>query len=341
MDMQNNHHIDLLISKCLSECITSTEKSDLETWLNKDADNRIYFNQVRNIWQTSHPAFSPGSIDVDLAKSKVMRKINKRNWAQDPVMIWWQRIAAVLFLPLLLLMGYLMNQKELLTAEVVYQEIFAPYGMYSKVNLPDGSAVWLNSGSKLKYPVVFKSGERHVYLSGEAYFEVHSDKNNPFIVETNQMRVRATGTAFNVEAYATDSIEAVTLVRGKVNVNMGLLKKVNIQPNERLCLHNSSKNYQVTKCDTYKWCAWKDGVLAFRDDRLDYVFKKIGQKYHVDIVVKDPDIASQLYRATFDGESLDEILSLLKQSAPIQYKRQARIKDPDGQYKKEKIEVFK
>ncbi|MDP4277712.1 MAG: FecR domain-containing protein, partial [Bacteroidota bacterium] len=232
-------------------------------------------------------------------------------------------------------------QKMPMTTQAVYQEVTAPDGMLSQVNLPDGSSVWLNSGSKLNYPVVFKRGERHVYLAGEAYFEVHSDKKHPFIVETNQMKIKATGTAFNVEAYPADTVEAVTLVRGKVAVHMGLMKHVNLHPSERLYYHSQSKEFQVTSGDTYKWCSWKDGILAFRNDRLDYVFKKIGQKFNVEIAVTDPAIASQLYRATFNRESLDVILNLLKQSAPIQYKRQARIKGPDGQYSKEKIEVFK
>ncbi|MDP4278843.1 MAG: hypothetical protein Q8914_14555, partial [Bacteroidota bacterium] len=155
MDMQDNTHIDLLLSKLLSGELTSEEKNDLEAWLNESADNRIYFNQVRNIWHASHPAFPPESINVESAKSRVMKKIVKQNWTKAPVMIWWQRIAAILFLPLLLLMGYLMHQKMPMTTQAVYQEVTAPDGMLSQVNLPDGSSVWLNSGSKLNYPVVF------------------------------------------------------------------------------------------------------------------------------------------------------------------------------------------
>lgn len=338
--MQINSEIDTLIAKYFSEGLTPEEKVVLTTWLNENADGKAYFNQMRNIWQVSRPAFKPETIDSQSAEARVMGKIRNRKWTQTPVLVWWQRVAAIIILPLLLLMGYLMN-RESLTAEVAYQEVFSPSGVRSQISLPDGSKVWLNSGSRLKYPVVFKSGERDVYLSGEAYFEVHSDKSNPFVVATERLKVKATGTAFNVEAYSTDTVVAVTLVHGKVNVNINNEKNIDLAPNQRVCYNNLSGTYRLTEADTYKWCAWRNGVLVFRDDRLDYVFKKIGLMYNVDISVKNPQIASQLYRATFEGESLDEILRLMKMTAPIRYEKIERFKTRKGEFSKEKIEVYK
>jgi len=338
--MQEKSEIDVLIAKLFSETISPEEKNILTTWLNEDADNRVYFDQLRNIWHVSHPAFDPETIDVNMAEKKVMGKIKKCKLTHTSIIMWWQRIAAVLFIPLLFLTIYLINKSAPLAAKVVYQEVFSPYGMRSMVNLSDGTVVWLNSGSKLRYPVTFKDGERYVFLSGEAYFEVHSDKNNSFIVKTGEIKVKATGTVFNVEAYPTDTIVAVTLVRGKVYVNINHSENLEMKPKDRLCYNNNSKSYELTQTDTYKWCAWKDGVLAFRDDRLDYVFKKIGQMYNVDIEVKSPIIASQLYHATFKEESFDEILRLMRMSAPIWYKKTNRVKLPDGQFSKEKIEVY-
>lgn len=339
--MKTNDEIDILISKLLSGNLSSSDKIKLDEWLNISSENRKYFNQMQNLWHLSHPAFNPKSIDVEKATEKVTGKINEQNRVKLPLLVWWQRIAAILIIPLIAFTGYLLNRETELAANDVYQEVFSPFGVRSKINLPDGSMVWLNSGSHLKYPVVFKNGSRNVVLTGEAYFEVQSDKKNPFIVDTEKMSVKATGTAFNVEAYATDTIVAVTLVHGKVDVNIDGRKNINLMPNQRISFNNESSRYELTDTDPYKWCAWKDGILAFRDDRLDYVFKKIGLMYNVDIAVTNKEIASQLYRATFQGESLEEILRLLKLSAPIRYVHTPRVRSANGDFSKEKIEVFK
>lgn len=339
--MKTKDEIDILISKLLSGNLSSSDKIKLDEWLNISSENRKYFNQMQNLWHLSHPAFNPKSIDVEKATEKVTGKINEQNRVKLPLLVWWQRIAAILIIPLIAFTGYLLNRETELAANDVYQEVFSPFGVRSKINLPDGSMVWLNSGSHLKYPVVFKNGSRNVVLTGEAYFEVQSDKKNPFIVDTEKMSVKATGTAFNVEAYATDTIVAVTLVHGKVDVNIDGRKNINLMPNQRISFNNESSRYELTVTDPYKWCAWKDGILAFRDDRLDYVFKKIGLMYNVDIAVTNKEIASQLYRATFQGESLEEILRLLKLSAPIRYVHTPRVRSANGDFSKEKIEVFK
>ena len=85
---------------------------------------------------------------------------------------------------------------------IAYNEVTAPYGMVSSLTLPDSSKVWLNAGSTLKYPTAFTSNVREVEMSGEAYFEVHADKEHPFIVNTGDLKVTATGTAFNICSFA-------------------------------------------------------------------------------------------------------------------------------------------
>lgn len=342
--MQNSS-IDILISRLLSNNITDDERKVLDEWLSESPDNKKYLGQLINIWQSSHPAFDPEEIQMESAIRDIHHKIEAAGSLSQgksfKILVWWQRIAAVLFIPVFVLMGYLLSRDTDFNPQTAYQEVFSPYGVRSKISLPDGSSVWLNSGSKLKYPIEFKSGSRNVSLTGEAFFEVRSDKKNPFVVHTEQMKVEATGTAFNVEAYETDTIVAVTLVHGKVDVDISGRRKLDMQPNQRICFNNLSNKYELSTVDTYKWIAWKDGVLAFRDDRLDYVFKKIGLMYNVEISVKDVDIASQLYRATFEGESLDEILNLLKLSAPIRYEYTKRVKSESGAFTKEKIEVYK
>lgn len=336
-----HEHIEELIIKSFSSEINPEERQILSEWINESSDNEIYYAQLKNIWQASYPAFQITEIDTEKAEQILKHKINN-HWYKKPIFVWWQRVAAIAVIPLIVLSAYLLtNNNSLNNTEFVYQEVVSPPGVNSKINLPDGSIAWLNSGSTLKYPATSQKNNRNVYLSGEAYFEVKSDKDNPFTVTTEQISVKATGTAFNVEAYPADSIAAVTLIEGKVSVNITGGDEINMQPNQRINYNNKSRVYQLNDVAPYKWYAWKDGILMFRNDRLDYVLKRIGLTYNVDIEVKDEEIGASPYRATFQEETIDEILRLMKMTAPIEYKKQGRTMQQDGSYSKEKIEVYK
>lgn len=339
--MQDKLEIEELIVKSFSQSLNPEEKIYLDSWLDESKENKIHFVQLRNIWQVAHPAFNPDEIDAGKAEARVRRKILLQNCTHNSVAIWWQRAAAVLFLPLIILMGYLFFNRSQLKKVIAYQEVTSPFGISSKIELSDGSTVWLNSGSKLKFPVTFESKERKVYLSGEAYFKVHSDKSHPFIVKTCNMQIRATGTQFNVEAYPSGAYTAVTLMEGKVDVNLNKNQKEQLHPDQRIVLNSKTKKYSLVKTDAKNWGMWKEGVLVFRDESLEEVFQRIGRNFNIDIELKDSVLGKQIYRATFEGESLEEILRLLKMTAPIKYKRFGRNKLSDNKFTKERIEVFR
>ena len=280
---------------------------------------------------------------MDSAHRKVMEQILHQN---QPVSVrpklsflhYWQQVAAILLLPLLILSAYLYFKPASQIAET-YQELFTPYGTWSVVNLPDGSKVWLNAGSSLKYPTQFNDKQRVVSMQGEAYFEVESDKEHPFIVKTKQLTVEATGTAFNVNAYAPDHVAAVTLVKGKVAVTLDQKKTISLSPGEKIDYNLATSLYNVNKTNTYKWCSWKDGILIFRDDPLEYVFKRLGQTYNVEFILKDAELGKYSYKATFEGESLNEILRLLEMSAPIRCKEVSNRNSNNEKFEKQRIEV--
>lgn len=341
--MTDKDQIQFIISAYLSGKATVEECRKLEEWVKQSPDNNRYFQEMRNIWQVMHPAFNPSEIDVYEAEKNILANIaaTKRNMVRT-ILVYWQRVAAILLLPLLILCTYLyLNKESDLYDTIEYQEVKSPHGTFSEVRLPDGTNVWLNGGSSLKYPLAFRKGERDVFLNGEGYFEVHSDKENPFIVKTDQITLRATGTAFNIEAYNTDSITAVTMVNGKIDVAFGNSSPVAMVRGERASFNNQTKQCLIAKTDPYKWYAWKDGLMIFRDDPLSYVFKRLGLTFNVNIDLKDPSLANAPYRATFEYESLDEILRLLEMSAPLHFKQNKRVKDKNNTYEKQTIEVYK
>ena len=335
--------IEIIISRYLSKEATAEDIKILEDWISATPENYRSFLSQKNVWEVSHPALNPEEIDVDSAHRKVMEQILHPN---QPVSVrpklsflhYWQQVAAILLLPLLILSAYLYFKPASQIAET-YQELFTPYGTWSVVNLPDGSKVWLNAGSSLKYPTQFNDKQRVVSMQGEAYFEVESDKEHPFIVKTKQLTVEATGTAFNVNAYAPDHVAAVTLVKGKVAVTLDQKKTISLSPGEKIDYNLATSLYNVNKTNTYKWCSWKDGILIFRDDPLEYVFKRLGQTYNVEFILKDAELGKYSYKATFEGESLNEILRLLEMSAPIRCKEVSNRNSNNEKFEKQRIEV--
>ena len=341
--MTDKDRIQSIITAYLSNHATAEERRELEDWVKQSPENNRHFQEMRNIWQVMNPPFNPSEIDVYAAEKNILANIaaTKRNITRT-LLLYWQRIAAILIIPLLIISAYLyLNKDNDLYDTVEYQEVKSPHGTFSEVRLPDGTNVWLNGGSSLKYPLAFKKGERNVFLSGEGYFEVHSDKENPFIVKTEQITLQATGTAFNIEAYKTDSITSVTMANGKIDVVFGTSSPIAMMPGERASFNNLTKQCVITHTDPYKWYAWKDGLMIFRDDPLWYVFKRVGQTFNVNIELKDSSLANAPYRATFKNESLDEILRLLKMSAPIRFSQIERTVSSNGTYERQQIEVFR
>lgn len=176
-------------------------------------------------------------------------------------------------------------------------------------------------------------------MQGEAYFEVESDKEHPFIVQTKELTVEATGTTFNVNAYTSDNVTAVTLVKGKIAVTLDKQKTISLSPGEKIDYNPNTSLCNVNKTNTYKWCSWKDGILIFRDDPLEYVFKRLGQTYNVEFILKDSELGKYSYKATFEGESLNEILRLLEMSAPIRCKEVSNRNTNNEKFEKQRIEV--
>jgi ferric-dicitrate binding protein FerR (iron transport regulator) len=296
--------------------------------------------QLIEAFLTRKPAFDPNEIDVSAAERKVLKQID----AAHPLrrfMTYFQRVAAILVVPLIILSAYLMISDADTSGNDVYQEITVPYGMISQVSLPDGSNVWLNGGSTLKYPLRFGNGGRSVLLNGEGYFEVQSDIKNPFTVQTGQMHLTATGTGFNIEAYRTDSFTYVTMVNGKIDVAFNHAKPVAMKAGERISYNSRTGKSEMTATAAYKWYAWKDGLMIFRDDPLSYVFKRLARTFNAGIHIKSPEIASDIYRATFEDESLDEILRLLEKTAPIRFVRHEREMNGSNRYIKKQIDVYK
>ena len=312
--------IEILIVRLFNGTISSEEKERLAVWCGESAENKQTFVRIKNIWDAAHPAFPAQDIYVDQAEAKILRKIRKGKREQTRFLVWWQRAAAVIVIPLLVTSLYLFFNRQSKEDVVSRQEIIVPKGTYTKVTLPDKSTVWLNSGSKLSYSVPFEKSKRETFLEGEAFFEVKANRKRPFIVVTDGISITATGTKFNVDAYLSDTLRTITLEEGRVFIESPQLhKKTEMDINRQFVWNTNTNRYNVHTVDATLYGKWKEGILIFRDETLENIFKRVARTFNVDISVKDPVLAKQRYRATFEQESLNEILELLRMSAPIRY----------------------
>ena len=233
------------------------------------------------------------------------------------------RNTAAILLPLFLVYQYTLYPILKKSGSIVETiTVTSAPGMVTKTILPDGSEVWLNALSSLTYPQRFTEKERRVQLSGEAYFKVTSDKKHRFNVETPQkMVVSAYGTEFNVNAYENEASHEVTLASGQVEISSEIGSKATetLVVDEKAILQVKTGNIHVVTADTYVETAWKDGKMVFRREKLDKIVTRLSRKFGVDIHLEGDRLKEYEYTATFTDETLEDILDLLKRSAPITY----------------------
>ena len=334
---------DNLIVNYLGGKASEDEILKLEAWIRESDENQKYFNQLKNIWD----AAADIPISTDKALSKVLKQINKGQKSKLSFFQIVQRIAAILFIPLLVSMLWLYsgNNFNSSNSNITYNKAVAAFGTFSELELPDGSKVWLNAGSTLRYPDKFSNDNRLVYLVGEAYFEVHSNESIPFLVSTPYFTVKATGTKFNVRAEKNFLTPSVTLIEGKVAVQKNCSDKGNglitlLQPQQHMTYDTLSGHFTIQTEDPYKHFAWKDGKLVFRNDNISEVARRISLQYNVDIEIKGDEIKKYRYRATFENEPLNELLRLLKISSPIDYTEVKPTALPDGTFSRRKIIIY-
>lgn len=173
----------------------------------------------------------------------------------------------------------------------VFNQMIIPYGKRSFLTLADGSEIWLNSGSRLLFPSEFKNKRREIFLEGEAYIKVKSDKTKPFIVNTNELSIEALGTEFNVTAYRGDKIVSTVLAEGLVRISktndFPFTKPIYLEPNQIASYNKATKESTVKKVDISYHTSWKDGVFLFEGEELNRITKRLERYYNVVIDYED------------------------------------------------------
>ena len=204
---------------------------------------------------------------------------------------------------------YSERENEVGTEEMVYNTLTVPVSGEYRVKLADGTVAFLNSGSELRYPEVFKGERREVFLKGEAWFEVAKDSTREFWVHTDAMDVRVLGTSFNVNAYETLETAATTLVEGSVEVTCNR-KNFRIVPGERFVYEKGKGEGSVKKVDTELYTSWKDGYYKFRQATLGEIMTTLSVWYGLNVFYQNEEAK----RLEFTGKvkRYEDVRSLLR-----------------------------
>lgn len=300
--MNIDHHI--LIRYFLGQA-SEEEKEFIHQWIESDEANRTQFIRERIRFDASILIDKPASLE-------------KRRRQIPPFLSWSLKIAA----SVLLLLGsfYVYDNYRMARLSQTFQCVSVPAGNRTNIQLPDGTNVWLNANTSLRYPMAFSNTNREIQLDGEAYFEVAKDKK-PFIVKTDKYDVEVLGTVFNVEAYRSKPQFRTSLYEGKVKIyNSRQPKAVFLSPGQTAEL--VGKVLQVAPTKEVNSYRWKDGLIYIEDKSFDAIMTLFEKFYDVRIVINNQAVKDLGYRGKLRiSDGVDHALRVLQNDFPFEYKR--------------------
>ena len=313
---------DILI-RYINGMLTEEEAAEVKNWRAASLENEKLLEQVYFTAQVASRLKVMRTVNPDEALSRFKSRIHKKEkrLALRQVLGVIQRAAAVLFIPVFLLSAYLFIQQG--QGNVRTLAVRTNPGVVSAFDLPDGSKVWLNANSELRYLSDFNADTRTVELTGQGYFEVTKNAHKPFIVKADKdYSVEVLGTSFNVSAYKDESMIETTLVEGSVKLNVvsgGKRMTQMLKPNEKAEYQKGAGKIKVFDVNTEYDTAWKNGEIIFRNHPMDKVLETLERHYHVVFEVKDNEILKSIITARFKDEQLPQVLEYLKLASGIQY----------------------
>lgn len=373
----NKYKIKEQVTKYLTGECTKAEKLQVEQWIKRTEENERYFDEIEFLWRATGTAREMSEADKANDWNNILGKIRKSSEYHSPespvrfpestkeipnksrkILRSFLKIAAVFFLAFLLswAMNYFLQLRPH-SGSLAYNQIVTGKGQKSQIILSDGTKVWLNSETTLKYPATFNDRQREVYLEGEAFFEVQKkEKKTSFLVITSEMDIEVLGTRFNVMAYGDEETVEATLVEGSINVirsgsQSSSNQQVMLKPNQKITLIKEGsqvvlselennkptlvKSGQGTSCNspiehtqilvssrvnTQMHTAWKDDRLIFQSETLENIAYKLERWYDVKIHIEDEELKSYCYTGEFaHKETLSQVMEILNLTTPIHF----------------------
>jgi transmembrane sensor len=344
--MEEKRIIQLLTRKLADEA-NQTELEELDLLLTLHP-NAVYYEEImRQFWLPASKNLETSETFDEIFEKHMLRlseavnndmpveheaHIETNNSSNNKVF----RYTLACFLPFLILIGgyflWTSNSTPLKTTIII-----AGRGMRKEFKLPDGTQVWLNAESELRYSAnLFKNGKREVSLSGEAFFDVSHDKHHPFVVRTDKYAIKVLGTAFNVNAYPDNEKSTTTLIRGSIELLINSIadQKITLCPSERLALtiHNAVNDkkqkvrtledvtlkldhitpLKIGRNEYVPETSWKEDKLVFQNETLEELLPKLERWFNVRIKVENQKALTYQFTGIFTNESIGQALAAMK-----------------------------
>lgn len=309
-----------LFKKYYRSVLRPEDVSEVSGFLANKKNESLIFSLMKPLWETemkekdTTPRQNPGLFER--IKESVSSEKQKALQRKIEIYTWGMRAAAVLVIALIISNIFVWQQSVPKQLSSQLQTVTIPNGAKTNITLPDGSLVWLNSGSTLLYPAQFEKN-RSVTLIGEAYFKVEKN-GHPFIVSTNYGDIVVKGTSFNVKAYTDDNSFETTLEEGVVAFRVkNSENEVTLKPGEQVI--NTAEGFTIRQVETKYFTSWKEGKLLFNREPFPDFIKKLERWYNVKIQYSDPKLDEIWYTGTIEMESISEVMEMISKAAPVTY----------------------
>lgn len=320
------NQIDTLLAKIISGNASAKELEEFEKWKRFGNENKILFQETKKVWKHNNFYLSEASLQNDkLYLLKEYSKYLNEKANRESRTSFLYKLVAMLSIPVALAISWYIigiNSNQI-TSSGQLCEIISPQGHISKAVLPDGTEVWINTGSSITYNVAsFISNKREVKLSGEAFFEVTHLDDNPFVVTTPHVDIKVTGTSFNVNSYPeTSNFEAV-LSEGKIQLqfNNQEAELIDLEPNQRFVYNNTTNGYEIQHIDSRVYSSWRNGEIIFKDATLNDLVRELERIYDIKFKMQPANLGELRFRGMFSyNNNLIEALEKIKKTSGIDY----------------------
>lgn len=325
MQVNNQDIIDALITNYFSGTLDKTSFQRLKDWAAESEENRKYVREKMEVWFSSGVVDEQVSFDANKAFERFQHRVADMKQQKEHIyrFSWglFLKVAAVVLIIMLPIAAYWQGQQVVKQnfADIVIE---APLGSRTKLNLPDGTLVWLNAGSKIIYSQGFGVDDRNLKLIGEGYFEVAHNKKIPFMINTKELDLRVVGTKFNFRDYADDKEMAINLLEGKVALvnKVKTMPEFYLEPDEKMVLNKATGEMEKFKTVAGTSNLWINDELFFDEMTMEDIAKQLMRTYNVRVAVSDSIRGKRFYgNFKIQGNSINQILDTIVSTGQILY----------------------
>lgn len=296
-----------LLQRYIKGEVSEKERLKIASWLDESPENMREFLVLRKLYD----------ISLWQANTDKTNSVKKAHYSIRKGMVGILKIAAIF------LIGFLGSKLPQIqqSNQTHIQTIHVPAGQRAEVTLADGTHVWLNSRSTLKFPEQFSANARNVELDGEGYFSVQHNEKSPFTVQTPKYAIQVLGTEFNVKAYHNSPLFETALIKGSVEISSPNLKNgLQLKPNEIVSIENKLlKKSTINNNDYFKW---KEGLFCFEDESIQNLIKKLELYYDTTIEIQRPSLLEHHYSGKFRiQDGIEHVLRVLQLKHKFTYQK--------------------